>query len=174
MALSLHHPFIPITSGWFLSPIIIIFSFLSKASLTMLCIFFTKGHVASIKSISLSSRRSCSHFLIPWLRIITVSPFSASSGESIIRTPFSSKLFTTEPLWIIGPRVTIFLPFSMPFCVISTARLTPKQKPAFWAILIVFSANAFHRPEGINIFHKLICKLLHNFTILCLFCKVSV
>ncbi len=94
-----HQPFMPMTSGWSLFPTITICLFFSKNSrLTMEWIFFTKGQVASATSTDLASKASISAFFTPWALIITREPGSASFGDSMERTPLSSKLRVTSRL----------------------------------------------------------------------------
>ena len=103
------------------------------------------GQVASMISTFLASSASYTALLTPWERMITDMPGSACSGVSITRTPIFSKCSTAWRLWIIGPRVTTFFPVAAVFSTSSTARLTPKQKPALSATCTFIKQSSFRR-----------------------------
>ena len=67
--------------------------------------------------------------LIPCERITKENPSGSSDGLSITLTPLSSKFLTTSGLWIMDPRVHIFLFFFIRLLVIFMLLSTPKQNP---------------------------------------------
>ena len=128
-----HQPAMPSTSGWVGVPMMTGSLPSASAWLTRPWMRLTKGHVASMISAPVLSSRLYTSRLTPWERITTVSPGPASSGESMTRTPAAANCSTTWRLWMMGPRVSVRFPSAAACCTSSTARLTPKQKPALLA-----------------------------------------
>jgi len=104
IALLLHHPLIPIISGWAEFPIMMISYPLSEKSFTISWIFLTKGHVVSTISISFDLDSVYTFSPTPWDLMISLLFDGISSKSSFSIRPFSLYLSTACLLWIRGPK----------------------------------------------------------------------
>ena len=73
--------------------------------------------------------------------MITVRPSVFSAGLSITRTPARASSSTIRGLWMSSPSVQAGVPERASAKAASTARRTPKQKPAVFATVIRFKSR---------------------------------
>ncbi len=151
-AVSMMIPLLPATpiwasiSGWSLSPTMAMRSAVLVAFLITVCSLSTMGHAASMTSTPRSVSAAFLSGEMPWARTMAMSP-GCSFGSLMswtIPIPRLVRASMTWGLWMICPSVYIFFPGS--FCrtlkVISMALRTPKQKPA-WRAMVIFIVRPF-------------------------------
>ena len=94
------------------------------------CTRVTNGQVASITFAARRSRSCCTCGVTPWARITAIVSPSASSGVSMVETPWAPSRSISCALWISGPSERMGrAPSWTASSTISTARSTPKQNP---------------------------------------------